>query len=238
MEAPKELPSRVHGQRISRPELVLESRAYLERAGVANNLRAEFISHVARLVVKNPNPLFAQHQPATAESQLTALYWADAYDLVARFLSDNKLAFTRGTADTELPAFVGRLGYSTSGPSSEPHQLQDLVSSSDGGKDFPERVTKHAKKAKAKKAPPPPAADADQEAPVKSSPAKASPKKKSSPRKIRKRKSPVRETDEKPSPVRKAKARGAKKSPTRKAPPPEEQLESSASSASFHDEDE
>jgi hypothetical protein len=210
MSAAKALPPRVHGQRISRAEL--------ERAGVANNLRAEYICHVCRLVVNHPHPLFAPHQPSARAAGLAAPHWADAYDLVAKFLADNNLALTRAAADAELPAFAARQGCSASGGDSDA-QFRELVQSSDAGQDFPGRVTAHGRRARAG-APP---ADA-----------RASPKKKGSPRKGRKKKAADAPAEEKPSPAKRSKGRAARKSPTPRSPAPEEQFESSPS---FGDDD-
>jgi hypothetical protein len=143
MSVEKDIPRRIHGQRISRDELVSEARAELERVGVTSQLRAEYISSLATVVVRNPNPLFAPHQPKVRDSNLAIRSWADAYRLSAQFLDENKLTLTRSTADVELPEMKG---VSVSSLSGEPvkFEFRDLLSSSrvesDPGHEFRDRV--------------------------------------------------------------------------------------------------
>jgi hypothetical protein len=61
--ASRGLPSHVHGQRISYADLVREAREQLATHGVRNNLRAELISKLAAVVVKDDRPLLAQQRP-------------------------------------------------------------------------------------------------------------------------------------------------------------------------------
>jgi hypothetical protein len=169
----------VHGQRISRAELVVESRAELEQSGAANFLRGEYISEVCKLVVNNPEPLFAPHQPQVRASRLTHPHWANAYELVAKFLIDNKLELTQATADREFPAIKGRRS-AAHGALPLDAQIRDLMASSDHSQDFSDRVRKHAE------------ADAQPRTPE-----RASPKGKSgSPRKVMRRRKGT--PDEKP----------------------------------------
>jgi hypothetical protein len=144
MSLEKDLPSRVHGQRISRDDLVTETRAELNRVGVTSHLRAQYISSVATVVVENPNPLFAPHQPKVQVLNLEIRSWADAYRLAAQFLDENKLQLTRTTADVELPRMKGVSVSSVSGGSFE-HEFRDLLAQSDPGHEFSDRASVQVK---------------------------------------------------------------------------------------------
>ena len=91
---------RVRGQRISRAELIAESRAVLAEAGVGNNSRARFLSEVSGLVVKSDNPSFIQLQPTISQHDSDA--WLRAYELVFRFLRENGLKETLGAVENEF----------------------------------------------------------------------------------------------------------------------------------------
>ena len=91
---------RVRGQRISRTELIAESRRVLAEAGVGNNSRARFLSEVSGLVVGSTNPSFLQLQPTISQHDSDA--WLRAYELVFRFLRENGLKATIGAVESEF----------------------------------------------------------------------------------------------------------------------------------------
>jgi hypothetical protein len=143
MATGKDLSSQIHGQRISRSALVLEARDEVERTGSANYLRAEYVSELAKVVVNNHEPLFAPHQPQVRASNFALQDWADAYDLISQFFDENQLELTRSTATLEFPLFKAHRSSSHSALSSEA-RFQELMVSSDHGKDFSDRVRKQS----------------------------------------------------------------------------------------------
>lgn len=91
----------LRGQRISRPELIKESRAVLEDKGVGNNSRAKFITEVSKLVVGSQDIVYAQLQPKIIQHQESDA-WVKAYALVFKFLRDYKCGETMGAIQEEF----------------------------------------------------------------------------------------------------------------------------------------
>ena len=91
---------RLRGQRISREELIEESRKTLEEAGVANNARAKFIKEVSKEVVGSRDPLYAQLQPKIIQHDSQA--WIKAFALMFQYLNDNNLTETVSTIEVEF----------------------------------------------------------------------------------------------------------------------------------------
>jgi hypothetical protein len=207
MSSKKRLPTRVHGQRISPDALVIESRAAMERTGIANYLRAEFYAELAKIVVNNPEPLFSHYQPQVKSSNFALQNWTDAYTLVSQFLEENHLELTRVTANLELPWFITRR--SSPWPLSSEATIRRLMTSSDHGEDFDDRVRRHSKagsRSNSSATPPP-------------SPVVESPKHKSgSPRKLVRKRKVVPE--EKGTPSKKIRVRTSSRQSPKQQPTP------------------
>jgi hypothetical protein len=84
---------------MSRPELILESRAALVQAGVGNHSRASFICEITAEVIGSANPIYAQLQPKVLDRSAEA--WKRAYGLVYQFLNEHELGITIRTCALE-----------------------------------------------------------------------------------------------------------------------------------------
>jgi hypothetical protein len=93
------------GQRISRRDLVLESKQCLKECGVDNRQHAYYSRLLAEAVVGNPNPLFAQRQPKKPKSAETVA-WKEAYAIAIQFLKDFDLNETLTTVKAERPWII------------------------------------------------------------------------------------------------------------------------------------
>jgi hypothetical protein len=91
--------SRLRGQRISRTELIRESRETLQRFGVGNHSRAAFIRKISSEVVGSTEPIFVQLQPKLLPHDTDA--WANAFSVVFEFLKRNKMTLTLETVEVE-----------------------------------------------------------------------------------------------------------------------------------------
>jgi hypothetical protein len=91
--------ARLRGQRISRAELIAESREVLNGAGVRNHSRALLLSLASSDVIASGDPLFAQLQPHVVKRDSEA--WVRAFGLVTQFLAERGLKVTLDTADVE-----------------------------------------------------------------------------------------------------------------------------------------
>ena len=92
--------ARLRGQRISRQELIEESREVLEDKGVANNIRAKFITEIAKVVTGSDEPLYAQLQPKIIQHDSEA--WIKAFILVFQYLKDYELPVTVSAMECEF----------------------------------------------------------------------------------------------------------------------------------------
>jgi hypothetical protein len=90
------------GQRISRRDLILESKQRLTECGVDNRQHAYYSRLLAEAVTGNPNPLFAQRQPKKPKSAETVA-WKEAYAIAIQFLKDFALNETLTTLKVERP---------------------------------------------------------------------------------------------------------------------------------------
>jgi hypothetical protein len=93
------------GQRISRRDLVLESKQRLKECGVDNRQHAYYSRLLAESVVGNPNALFAQRQPKKPKSEENVA-WREAYAIAIQFLKDFDLHETLGTVKVERPWII------------------------------------------------------------------------------------------------------------------------------------
>jgi hypothetical protein len=91
--------ARLRGQRISRDELIRESRDVLKNAGVRHHSRALLLSWASAEVITSDNPAFRQLQPQVLKRDSTP--WVRAYAIVSQFLKEHGLAITLATAATE-----------------------------------------------------------------------------------------------------------------------------------------
>lgn len=116
--------SRTRGQRISRPELIRDSRAALIQAGVGNHSRALFVSEISRDVVGSEHPAYAQLQPHIKKRDTEA--WERAYVIVNQYLALHNLKITLDTTtiETRVPPPKPSLEDSTAD-----EQLGDLLDS-------------------------------------------------------------------------------------------------------------
>jgi hypothetical protein len=92
------------GQKISRTDLIRESRETLQRAGVGNHSRAAFIREITSEVVPSDQPIFVQLQPKLLPHDTEA--WANAFSVACQFLTVHKLALTLETCQVEAPDVV------------------------------------------------------------------------------------------------------------------------------------
>jgi hypothetical protein len=91
--------ARLRGQRISRAELIAESREVLNAAGARNHSRARLLSLASSDVIASGDPLFAQLQPHVVKRESTA--WIRAFALVTQFLAERSLRVTLETTEVE-----------------------------------------------------------------------------------------------------------------------------------------
>ena len=91
---------RLRGQRISRQELIEESRKVLDAAGVANNARAKFVTEIARIIVGTPEPIYTQLQPKIIQHDTQA--WIKAFALMFQYLNDHNLTETIAAIEAEF----------------------------------------------------------------------------------------------------------------------------------------
>lgn len=91
---------RLRGQRISRQELIEESRRVLDEAGVANNARAKFVTEIARIVVGSTEPIYTQLQPKIIQHDTQA--WVKAFALMFQYLNDHNLTETIAAIEAEF----------------------------------------------------------------------------------------------------------------------------------------
>jgi hypothetical protein len=104
--------ARLRGQRISRAELIAESREVLNGAGVRNHSRARLLSLASSEVIASGDPLFSQLQPHVAKRDSAA--WLRAFALVTQFLAERGLKVTLGTTEVENREPPGAIGDSSS----------------------------------------------------------------------------------------------------------------------------
>jgi hypothetical protein len=136
--------------------LIDESRAALKDLGANHALRAEFISELASVVVKDDQPVLCQQRPKVRKVQ--DKFWKYAFGLVRDYLAENDLKLTEQTATVEFPEFANQYSGLTSQSSSE--RLQEVLEQQEEVR-FADRVEGHftdRKPANPKAdAPPPPA---------------------------------------------------------------------------------
>jgi hypothetical protein len=99
------LSEKCRGQRISRRDLILESKERLKECGVDNRQHAYYSRLLAEAVVGNPNPLFAQRQPKKPKSAETVA-WKEAYAIAIQFLKDFQLNETLTALKVERPGVI------------------------------------------------------------------------------------------------------------------------------------
>jgi hypothetical protein len=97
--------------------LVQESKAALANLGANNQLRAEFISELAKVVVQDDQPILCQQRPKVRPVQ--DKYWKYAFTLARDYLRENDLKLTDETAAVEFPDFTNQYSGLTSASSSE-----------------------------------------------------------------------------------------------------------------------
>jgi hypothetical protein len=107
---------KVRGQRISEQELIRESQAALEIAGVPNHHRGLYVHDLAAAVVANPQPLFCQLQHKRPKSPLNEA-WIRGYQLVFAYLATvrpdhNALVLTKAAISIEYPQLTGLIPHS------------------------------------------------------------------------------------------------------------------------------
>jgi hypothetical protein len=91
--------ARLRGQRISRDELIVESREVLKNAGVTNHSRALLLSGATAELIKSDNPAFQQLRPRVLKRN--SIPWIRAYAIIAQYLEEHRLPITLETIQTE-----------------------------------------------------------------------------------------------------------------------------------------
>lgn len=131
------------GQRISHTELVAEARQQLNEAGAGNHGRALFITELARNIVGNENPHFAQLQPRIKARKSEV--WSRAYDLVLGYLKGNDLYQTFETVGIEVGSETTEVQPRKTRGSSNIGGIEDLVQTKTGKPSFHQRVDRYAR---------------------------------------------------------------------------------------------
>jgi hypothetical protein len=171
------LPPQVRGQRISQAELLEEARAALDELGVNNLLEAEYISELAKAVVKDRQPILCQQRPKVRPVQ--DKFWNYAYTLVGDYLAEMNLALTQQAAEIEFPAFASESAGLTGASSAERiAEVLDLQSDHS----FADRAGGRLGGARAPENGPPPAPEAAAAAPQKKRAPRADPEKAPTPK--------------------------------------------------------
>jgi hypothetical protein len=116
--------ARLRGQRISRPELIQESREVIKKAGVEDHSRALLLSRLGIEVLASSNPAFAQLRPRTLVRD--SPQWKTAYAIVFQYLTEQRLTITISTASTEG---VSPPAISAQSSSTADERLTDLIES-------------------------------------------------------------------------------------------------------------
>jgi hypothetical protein len=91
---------RSRAQRISRSDLVRDSRSALIQAGVGDHTRARFIRLVSSEVVGSRHPLYAQLQPHVIPHRGNRA-WDRAYAMIFQYLTEHGLDVTLETTSVE-----------------------------------------------------------------------------------------------------------------------------------------
>jgi hypothetical protein len=91
--------SQLRGQRISRTNLICESRETLQRFGVGNHSRAAFVRKVASEVVGSKASIFIPLQPKFLDHATDA--WESAFWVALDFLKRRKMSLTLETIRVE-----------------------------------------------------------------------------------------------------------------------------------------
>jgi hypothetical protein len=91
--------AKLRGQRISRPELIAESRVVLAKAGVGNRSRANVLCEVTSEVVHSTNPVLTSLQPRVLTRDTDA--WQRAFGLAFQYLEEHQMSRTLQTCATE-----------------------------------------------------------------------------------------------------------------------------------------
>jgi hypothetical protein len=144
--------ARLRGQRISRAELITESREVLNAAGVRNHSRALLLSLASTEVIASGDPQFAQLQPHVVKRDSAA--WVRAFALVTQFLAERQLKVTLDTADIEHREAAAAVGDSSS---SAEVQLTGLLEGAPPKRSLQEKIASTDRKLPAAATPPPPA---------------------------------------------------------------------------------
>jgi hypothetical protein len=87
------------GQRISKAELIRESREVLDKAGVRRHSRAEFLKLVSAAVHESDNPLFLKLKPTVHSQNSNA--WTLSYSFILQYLTQFNLNSTLETFERE-----------------------------------------------------------------------------------------------------------------------------------------
>ncbi|KAH0793457.1 hypothetical protein GPJ56_002504 [Histomonas meleagridis] len=82
-------------------KILKETPKMLESYGVSNQMKAQFIQHIANEVVGSDNPYFFSMQPKI-KTRNTNKAWMKAYALVMNYLKENNLILTSQTIDCEF----------------------------------------------------------------------------------------------------------------------------------------
>jgi hypothetical protein len=142
--------ARLRGQRISRAELIAESREVLNAAGVRNHSRALLLSLASGEVIASGDPQFAQLQPHVVKRDSAA--WVRAFALVTQFLAERQLKVTLDTADVEHRE--GTAAVSDSSSSAEV-QLTGLLEGAPPKRSLQEKISGGDRKPRTVATPPP-----------------------------------------------------------------------------------
>jgi hypothetical protein len=129
--------TRNRGQRITRPELIRDSRAALIQAGVGNHARAQFVFEISKVVIGSDPHVYAQLQPHIRKHETEA--WQRAYFIVYQYLTDHKFDITLKTTRFERQA---DLPSEPQDDLSADEQLGGLLESAPGKMPVKERIAK------------------------------------------------------------------------------------------------
>jgi hypothetical protein len=139
--------ARRRGQRISRSDLIRDSRSALIQAGVGDHTRARFIRLVSEEVVGSRNPHYSQLQPRIVPHPRNRA-WDLAYALIYQYLTEHNLSVTLETTTVETGAAAPA---SVRSDSTAEDQLSDLLDSAPPKVPVAERIVQAKRAAEAAK---------------------------------------------------------------------------------------
>jgi hypothetical protein len=108
-----------------------------------NNVRAEFVNLLSKIVVGNSAPILCQLQPTMRA--YTAPSWIHAWDLVSSYVASNNLPFTLDSMNTELQETKQALRVTLKSYREANDEFNELLSSTDVAGSDSESVIRRTK---------------------------------------------------------------------------------------------